>query len=90
MGNNDAKIKVEFEVKGFGEDTIKGYEGSYKGVEVVRTKSLSKDTTLEEIETIVHQLFEEIQLSYEKQPEQLVAKVIIRAKKKDTQITYIG
>ena len=60
MGNNDAKIKVEFEVKGFGEDTI------------------------------VHQLFEEIQLSYEKQPEQLVAKVIIRAKKKDTQITYIG
>ena len=76
------QIKVEFEVKGFGEDTIKGYEGSYKGVEVVRIKSLSKDTTLEEIETIIYQLFEEIQLSYEKQPEQLVAKIIIRAKKK--------
>lgn len=85
-----AEIKVEFEVKAFGEETISDYEGSYKGIEIARTKNLSKETTLENIEMIVHQLFEEIQTSYGKQPEQLVAKVVIRAKKQDAQITYLG
>lgn len=86
----DAEIKVEFEVKAFGEETISDYEGSYKGFEIARTKKLPKETTLENIEMIVKQLFEEIQSSYGGQPEQLVAKVIIRAKKQDAQITYLG
>ena len=86
----DAEIKVGFEVKAFGEETITEYEDSFKGFEIARTKSLSKETTLENIEMIVNQLFEEIQLSYGKQPEQLVAKVLIRANKKENQITYLG
>ena len=57
---------------------------------MLELKVFQKTLLCEEIETIIYQLFEEIQLSYEKQPEQLVAKVIIRVKKKDTQITYIG
>ncbi|WP_391122336.1 hypothetical protein [Psychrobacillus sp. L3] len=90
MNNVTEKIKVEFEIKGFGEETTQDYDGSYKGIEVVRTKDLPKDTTLEEIETIVNHLFEEIELIYGKQPEHLLAKVVIRATKKDTQITYLG
>lgn len=86
----DAEIKVEFEVNAFGEETISDYEGSYKRFEIARTKYLPKETTLENIEIIVKHLFEEIQSSYGKQPEQLVAKVIIRAKKQDAQITYLG
>ena len=86
----EAEIKVEFEIKAFGEETITDYEDSWKGFEIARTKTLSKETTLENIETIINQLFDEIQLSYGKQPEQLVAKVLIRAKKQEAQITYLG
>ncbi|WP_042350917.1 hypothetical protein [Bacillus massiliigorillae] len=90
MNNVDGKIKVEFEINGYGEETIQGYEGSYKGLEVQRSMDLPKDTTLGEIEEIVNELFEEVRLGYGKQPEQLTAKVAIRALKEDTQITYIG
>jgi len=49
-----------------------------------------KETTLEKIETIINGLFEQMQFSYSKKPEKLLAKVVIRAKKKDTQISYLG
>lgn len=84
-----AEIKVEFEVKAFGGETIEGYEDSFKGFEIARTKSLSKDTTLGEIEVIVKELFDEIQGSYGKKPDALSAKIVIRANKKDTHITYL-
>ncbi|WP_431803687.1 hypothetical protein [Halobacillus andaensis] len=84
------EVKVEFEVKGFGEEKCDGYDDAIKSFEMLRTKTLPKSTTLEQLETIVNELFNEIKKSYDHPPCQLGAKVIIRAKEKNDQVIYLG
>ena len=85
MGN----IKVEFEVRGFGEEQVENMEDSYKSVEIARTKRISKLTTLGELESMLNELFDEVGEHYEN-PEQLLGKITIRAKKEKDLIKYLG
>ncbi|SMQ81008.1 hypothetical protein SAMN05444673_4088 [Bacillus sp. OV166] len=85
----EGKIKVEFEINAVGEETINGYDSSFKKYEIARTKNLSQTLTLGNLEEIINELFEEIQSSYEN-PEHLTAKIVIRAKKEKNKILYLG
>ncbi|WP_082232778.1 hypothetical protein [Halobacillus massiliensis] len=83
-------IKVEFEVKAFGEETSKDYEEAIKTLEVFRTKALPKETTLAQLEESISELFKEVKQSYEHDEIQLGAKVVIRAKEEDGHVVYLG
>ncbi|WP_047155304.1 hypothetical protein [Aneurinibacillus tyrosinisolvens] len=85
----ESQIKVEFEINAVGEETINGYDSSFKKYEIARTKNLSKSLTLGELEDIINELFQEIQSAYEK-PEHLTANIVIRAKKQENKIIYLG
>lgn len=82
-------IKVEFEVKGFGAVEEAGYTDSYKSYELVKTKLISKDTTLGELEAMLMNFMQELEMNYA-DPEQLLGKITIRAKKADGHIAYLG
>jgi len=85
----DSQIKVEIEVKAFGGETIEGFEDSYRSCEVARTRYLPKETTLEQLEQLVMELIKEVKADYDNL-EQLLAKVVIRAKMKDHELVYLG
>ncbi|MDR7235957.1 hypothetical protein [Neobacillus drentensis] len=85
----EGHLKVEFEINAVGEETINGYDSSYKNYEIARTKSLSKSLTLGDFEEIINELFTEIQSVFD-QPEHLTAKIVIRAKKEKNNIIYLG
>ena len=74
-------MKIEIEVKAFGEIEVPGIEDSFKGVELMGVHKLSKDTTLGEIEALLSTLFEEVENGY-KNPEQCVGKSRFVQKKK--------
>ena len=82
-------MKIEFEVKAFGEVEVQGTEDAYKAVEVVRVNQLSKETTLGEIEALLSKLFEEVEKDYNN-PKQLLGKITIRAKRDNGEIGYLG
>lgn len=82
-------MKLEIEVRAFGEVEVPGTEDAYKGTELMRVHKLSKDTTLGEVETLLSSLFGEIENGY-KNPEQCVGKITIRAKKENGEIVYLG
>jgi hypothetical protein len=46
--------KVEFEINAVGEETINGYDSSFKNYEIARTKNLSKTLTLGNLEEIIN------------------------------------
>ena len=82
-------MKLEIEVKAFGEIEVQGTEDAFKGVELMSIHKLSKDTTLGELEVLLSTLFEEVETGY-KNPEQCVGKITIRAKKENGEIVYLG
>lgn len=82
-------MKIEFEVKAFGEVEVQGSENSFKVVEVVRVNHLSKETTLGEIETLLSKLFEEVEKDYNN-PKHFHGKITIRAKRDNGEIVYLG
>lgn len=82
-------MKIEIEVKAFGEVEVQGTEDAYKGVELIRVHKLSRDTTLGEVETLLSTLFQEVENGY-KNPKQCVGKIMIRAKKENGEIKYLG
>ncbi len=82
-------MKIEIEVKAFGEVEVQGIEDSFKGVELMGVHKLSKDTTLGEVEALLSRLFGEVENGY-KNPEQCVGKITIRAKKENGEIVYLG
>ncbi|WP_155594028.1 hypothetical protein [Lysinibacillus cavernae] len=82
-------MKIEMEVKAFGEVEVQGVEDAFKGVELMSVHKLSKDTTLGELEALLTTLFEEIENGY-KNPQQCVGKITIRAKKENGEIVYLG
>ena len=82
-------MKIEIEVKAFGEVEVQGIEEALKGVELMGVHKLSKDTTLGEIEALLSTLFEEVENAYKK-PKQCVGKITIRAKKENGEIVYLG
>ncbi|MGE7920770.1 hypothetical protein ACQKM9_17805 [Viridibacillus sp. NPDC093762] len=82
-------MKIEMEVKAFGEVEVQGAKDAFKGVELMSVHKLSKDTTLGELEALISTLFEEVENGY-KNPEQCVGKITIRAKKENGEIVYLG
>ncbi len=82
-------MKIEIEVKAFGEVKVQGTEDAYKGVELMRVHKLSKDTTLGEVESLLSTLFGEVENGY-KNPKQCHGRITIRAKKEDGKIVYLG
>ncbi len=82
-------MKIEIEVKAFGKDEVKGTLDAFKSTELMRVHKLSKDTTLGEVESLLSNLFEEVENGFT-YPEQCVGKITIRAKKKDGEIVYLG
>ena len=81
-------MKIEMEVKAFGEVEVQGAKDAFKGVELMRVHKLSNDTTLGELEALISSLFEEVENGYKNQ-EQCVGKIIIRAKKENGEIVYL-
>lgn len=82
-------MKIEMEVKAFGEVEVKGTEDAFKGVELMGVHKLSKDTTLGEVEALLSTLFDEVENSY-KNPKQCVGKITVRAKRESGEIVYLG
>ncbi|MCP3033044.1 hypothetical protein LF817_17100 [Halobacillus sp. A1] len=82
-------MKIEIEVRAFGEVEAQGTSGAHKGVELMHVHNLSKDTTLGEVETLLSTLFEEVESGY-KNPQQNLGKITIRAKKENGEIVYVG
>lgn len=82
-------MKIEIEVRAFGEVEVQGTEDAYKGVELMRVHKLSKDTTLGEVETLLSTLFGEVENGYNN-PKQCLGKITIRASKEDGKIVYLG
>ncbi|MCK0473238.1 hypothetical protein [Halalkalibacter sp. APA_J-10(15)] len=82
-------MKVEIEVKAFGEIEAQGVENAFKGVERMGVHKLSKDTTLGELEELINTQFEEVEKDY-KNPEQVAGKIIIRAKRENGKTVYLG
>ena len=82
-------MKIEMEVKAFGEVEVEGAKDAFKGVELMSVHKLSKDTTLGELEALISTLFEEVENGY-KNPKQCVGKITIRAKKENDEIVYLG
>lgn len=82
-------MKIEMEVKAFGEVEVEGAKDAFKGVELMSVHKLSKDTTLGELEALISTLFEEVENGY-KNPKQCVGKITIRAKKENGEIVYLG
>lgn len=54
------EVKVVFEIKAFGEEIADNFNSSFKGYEISREKSFSKDTTLGELENHIATIFEEV------------------------------
>jgi hypothetical protein len=82
-------MKIEMEVKAFGEVEVKGTEDAFKGVELMGVHKLSKDTTIGEVEALLSTLFDEVENSY-KNPKQCVGKITVRAKRENGEIVYLG
>ncbi len=81
-------MKIEIEVKAFGEVEVQGIVDAFKGVELMGVHKLSKDTTLGEVEALLSTLFGEVENGY-KNPKQCVGKITIRAKKENGEIVYL-
>ena len=82
-------MKLEIEVRAFGEDKVQGTVDAYKNNELMRVHKLSKDTTLAEVESLLSKLFEEVESGYTN-PEQCLGKITIRAKKENGEIVFLG
>ncbi|MGE7021970.1 hypothetical protein [Solibacillus cecembensis] len=82
-------MKLEIEVRAFGEDKVQGTVDAYKNTELMRVHKLSKDTTLAEVESLLSRLFEEVESGFTN-PEQCLGKITIRAKKENGEIVFLG
>lgn len=80
-------MKIEIEVRAFGEDKVQGTVDAYKNTELMRVHKLSKDTTLAEVESLLTKLFEEVERDYTN-PEQCLGKITIRAKKENGEVIF--
>lgn len=82
-------LKLEVEVKAFGKVDVPGTEDAFQSSELARAIDLPKETTLGELEQILRGLFTEVENGY-RNPEQLLGKITIRAKKSNGEIHYLG
>lgn len=82
-------MKIEIEVRAFGKEEAQEAEDAFKSIEIVRMLKLSKDTTLAQLESLLTNLFTEVESGY-KHPEQCLGKITIRAKKDNDEIVYLG
>ncbi|MFG6147729.1 hypothetical protein [Halobacillus sp. B23F22_1] len=84
------EIKVEFEVKAFGEEMKEDYEEAIKSCEIFRTMTLPKNTTIDQLESIVSELFDEMKVNYADQKPQLGAKIVLRSKEENDRVISLG
>jgi len=82
-------IKVELEISAFGQETVPSYDDSFRKHEIARTRILPKETTLAQLEEMVKELMAEVKEDFQ-QPEQILAKVTLRAKETDGVLKYLG
>jgi hypothetical protein len=82
-------MKIEFEVRAFGKVDVPGMEDAYNSTESIRMRNLPKNTTLAEIESMLAELFDEVESGYAN-PEQCLGKITIRAKKVNGDIVFLG
>lgn len=82
-------MKVEIEVKAFGKENVEGTTDAFKSTELSRVYYLSKDTTLAEVLTLLSGAFDEVESNYAN-PEQCLGKIVIRAKKENGEIHFLG
>ncbi|MGH0945346.1 hypothetical protein ACQVTS_30440 [Bacillus mycoides] len=82
------KVKVEFEVKGSGEENLVNIDNVYKSIEIARVHALSKETTLGELDSILTAMFNEVEGAY-KNPKLIHGKITIRAKKEMNEIKFL-
>ncbi|MDN4601962.1 hypothetical protein P5G61_12055 [Paenibacillus sp. F6_3S_P_1C] len=62
---------------------------TYRKHEIARTRILPRETTLAQLEEMVKEMMAEIKEDFQ-QPEQLLAKVTLRAKETDGDLKYLG
>ncbi|MFE6075846.1 hypothetical protein ACFVQB_15345 [Paenibacillus sp. NPDC057886] len=82
-------IKVELEISAFGQEAVPSYDDSFRKHEIMRTRILPRETTLAQLEELVKEMMVEIKEDFQ-QPEQLLAKVTLRAKETDGVLKYLG
>ena len=82
-------MKVEIEVRAFGEDNVQGTVDAYRNNELIRVHNLTTDTTLGDIHTLMAKLIEEVESGYAN-PEQCLGKITIRVKKENGKIEFLG
>ncbi|MEN1985910.1 hypothetical protein [Paenibacillus hubeiensis] len=82
-------MKVEFEIRALGAESVPGYESCYRQHEIARMLRLPEDTTLRQIEEIAKKLIAEVKEQYS-QPEQLLVKVTIRGREMDGELKVLG
>ncbi|GKV70513.1 hypothetical protein NCCP2716_30110 [Sporosarcina sp. NCCP-2716] len=82
-------MKVEIEVRAFGEEDVAGTVNAYKSSEFIRVHELSEDKTLRDIQSLMAKLFKEVESGYAT-PEQCLGKITIRMKKENEEIEFLG
>jgi len=82
-------MKVEIEVKAFGQEDVQETTDAFKAVEIARTHDLSKETTLGEVEKLMASLVKEIEKQYPN-PEQCLGKATIRINVENGKMIFIG
>ncbi|MBR2565652.1 MAG: hypothetical protein IKE29_13655 [Paenibacillus sp.] len=82
-------VKVEFEISAWGQETTSGEGNCFQKHEMMKIRTLPKNTTLEQLEVLVKGMIREIKTTYP-QPEQLAVKVTLRAKEIEGELTYLG
>ncbi|MDQ0169663.1 hypothetical protein [Paenibacillus tundrae] len=83
-------MKMEFEITAFGLEGHEGYSEAYRQNEIVRTKLVSRDTTLGEVEEVIKELMAEIRQEFIQPPEYVNAKVVLRVKSENGELKYLG
>ncbi|MDT0123381.1 hypothetical protein Q9R46_12060 [Paenibacillus sp. RRE4] len=82
-------IKVEFEISAWGHETTQNHGDFFQKHEILRIRTLPKDTTLEQVEQMAKDMIAEIKSVYP-EPEQMGVKVTMRAKETGGLFTYLG
>ncbi|PER08743.1 hypothetical protein [Bacillus cereus] len=79
------RVNVEFEIKGFGKETLVHIDNTYKSVEIACVNKLPKETTLGELESILKSLFNKVEEDYTNS-ESFFGKITIRVRKENNEI----
>lgn len=81
-------MKVEFDVKAFGQEEVEGTVDGFRSAELIRVHELSKETTLAQLELLLEDIIAEVEQGYAS-PDNCHAKITIRVKKENGELKFI-